>query len=93
MSRFNEWLVIKIINGVSTVWCAYFFAFLALLGFPYGSSSIPAYIAWTSQTFIQLTMLSIIMVGQKVMTEHHQTHHDMHSRLEKKLDSVLELNS
>ena len=83
MKRFNEWLAVKITNGVSTMLCAYVFAFIAVLGFPYGSTSIPQYVQWVSQTFIQLTMLSIIMVGQKVMTDHHEEH-------SKKLDQILE---
>jgi hypothetical protein len=82
MKHFNDWLALKITNGVATMSCAYLFAFIAILGFPYGSTSIPAYVQWLSQTFIQLTMLSIIMVGQKVMTDHHEDHAE-------KLDEVL----
>jgi hypothetical protein len=74
MENFNEWLALKITKGVATMWCAYIFAILAVLGFPYGSTSIPQYVQWFSQTFIQLTMLSIIMVGQDLLTKHHVKH-------------------
>jgi len=82
MKNFNEWLALSLTKGVATMWCAYLFAFLAILGFPYGSSALKDYIQWLSQTFIQLTMLSIIMVGQDIMTTHHEAHAD-------KLDEIL----
>jgi hypothetical protein len=58
--------------------CAYLFTALAVLGFPAHGSPLSAYIQWTSQTLIQLTMLSIIMVGQRVMEEKHQQRHHEH---------------
>ena len=67
MKKFNQWLAIKITNGVATMWCAYGFAVLAIIGFPYGSPDAKDYVTWISQTFIQLTLLSIIMVGQKLL--------------------------
>lgn len=50
------------------MWCAYAFAALALVALPQamhgGSLTI---VQWVSQTFLQLTLLSIIMVGQQVL--------------------------
>ncbi|HEY7900593.1 MAG TPA: hypothetical protein VIC25_05345 [Caulobacteraceae bacterium] len=66
-SGFNGWLALTITNGVGTMWCAYAFAVLALISLPdaikAGTASL---IAWIAQTFLQLVLLSIIMVGQKV---------------------------
>ena len=65
--RFNSWLAVKITNGVGTMWCAYAFAALALVGLPAalkpGGEGI---IAWIAQTFLQLVLLSIIIVGQNI---------------------------
>lgn len=47
------------------MWCAYFFVLLALFGFPENTNLIQ----WVSQTFIQLVMLSVIMVGQRIFDE------------------------
>ena len=67
---FNNWLAVKITNFVGTMWCAYAFTILALISLPdawkAGTSQL---ISWTAQTFLQLVLLSIIMVGQKVAAE------------------------
>jgi hypothetical protein len=76
MKRFNDWLAIKITSGVATMWCAYCFAVLAILGFPYSQMTPQLLVQWISQTFIQLTMLSIIMVGQNLQMKQSKTHHE-----------------
>ena len=64
---FNGWLAVTITNGVATMWCAYLFALLALISLPDAfKAGTAALIAWIAQTFLQLVLLSIIMVGQKV---------------------------
>jgi len=66
-TRFNGWLAVSITNIVGTMWCAYAFAGLALISFPAALRAGTApLIAWIAQTFLQLVLLSIIMVGQKV---------------------------
>lgn len=54
-------------NIVSTMWCAYAFTIIALIGLPNtikgGRSTL---IAWIAQIFLELVLLSIIMIGQKV---------------------------
>ena len=65
---FNKWLAVKLTTGVGTMWCAYAFALLAIVGFPVGATNPTVYVQWTSQTFIQLVMLSVIMVGQNVIS-------------------------
>jgi hypothetical protein len=67
---FNRWLAVKITNIVGTMWCAYAFAILALISLPQAiQSGTSALISWIAQTFLQLVLLSIIMVGQKVAAE------------------------
>ncbi len=67
LNGFNGWLAVKITNSVGTMWCAYAFAALALVSLPEAikGGTVPL-IAWIAQTFLQLVLLSIIMVGQKV---------------------------
>ena len=69
LGRFNAFLAVKITDAVGTMWCAYLFAALALVSLPDALKSTAALVAWTAQTFIQLVLLSIIIVGQKVAGE------------------------
>ena len=66
ISRFNQKIAIKITNAVRTMWCAYIFVAIALISLPAaiktGDSLV--IVAWVAQTFLQLVLLSIIMVGQ-----------------------------
>jgi hypothetical protein len=67
VSRFNRWLGVRITDGVGTMWCAYGFAVIALISLPQAiQGGVATLIAWIAQTFLQLVLLSIIMVGQKV---------------------------
>ena len=53
---------------VGTMWCAYAFAALALFVLPQAvGGGVLTLVQWLSQTFIQLVMLSVIMVGQNLM--------------------------
>jgi hypothetical protein len=67
-ARFNASLAVKITNGVGTMWCAYAFAALALVSLPdaVASHSAVTLVSWISQTFLQLVLLSIIIVGQNI---------------------------
>ena len=69
LTRFNTWLAIKVTNGVGTMWCAYAFAALALVSLPaaLASGNLIVIVSWISQTFLQLVLLSIIIVGQNVL--------------------------
>ena len=52
---------------VGTMWCAYAFAALALFVLPEAvGGGVLTLVQWLSQTFIQLVMLSVIMVGQNI---------------------------
>lgn len=64
---FNGWLAVKITNGVGTMWCAYVFTIITLISLPDAiNGGKGPIISWIAQTFLQLVLLSIIMVGQKV---------------------------
>jgi hypothetical protein len=69
-ARINKWLALKITKGVGTMWCAYAFAALAFVSLPAAimSRSPVVVVSWISQTFLQLVLLSIIMVGQQVLS-------------------------
>ena len=49
------------------MWCAYIFAGIALFGLPSAvRSGTGGIVQWVAQTFLQLVLLSIIIVGQNV---------------------------
>jgi len=66
---FNAKLAVVITHAVGTMACAYLFTLLAVAGLPAalapGGEGI---VAWIAQTFLQLVLLSIIMVGQSVQS-------------------------
>ena len=67
---FNGRLALIITGAVGTMWCAYVFALIAFISFPAalqgGTSTL---ISWIAQTFLQLVLLSVIMVGQRVAAQ------------------------
>lgn len=69
VARFNTWIAVKVTTGVGTMWCAYAFAVLALISLPaaIASGSAVTVVSWISQTFLQLVLLSVIIVGQNVL--------------------------
>ena len=64
---FNGKVALILTTVVGTMWCAYAFTLLALIALPSALGSPLTLIQWISQTFIQLTMLSVIMVGQNIL--------------------------
>ena len=71
LSIFNKKLAARITSMVSTMWCAYIFAAIALISLPGAikSGNTIVIVSWVAQTFLQLVLLSIIMVGQNVQSE------------------------
>jgi hypothetical protein len=67
---FNAKLALVITRSVGTMACAYLFAAIALISLPAALSSgqVIIIVAWIAQTFLQLVLLSIIMVGQTVQS-------------------------
>jgi hypothetical protein len=64
----NGKIALILTTAVGTMWCAYLFAVLALLVLPQAvHGGLLTLVQWISQTFIQLVMLSVIMVGQNIL--------------------------
>jgi hypothetical protein len=66
MQRFNAKLGLRVTVVVGTMWAAYLFTILALVSLPSAISSGNSIIivSWIAQTFLQLVLLPIIIVGQ-----------------------------
>jgi len=69
MGRFNQRLAVAITSRVGTMWTAYLFGLLALISLPaaLASRDVIIIVAWIAQTFLQLVLLPIIIVGQNVI--------------------------
>jgi len=83
-ARFNKWLAIKVTTGVGSMTCAYIFSLLALISLPailsafkvfhntfpnwLVKASLIALVSWIAQTYIQLVLLSVIIVGQNIQS-------------------------
>ena len=68
IGRLNARFGVFITVAVGTMWCAYIFTLLALVSLPAALKSHDQIIivAWIAQTFLQLVLLPIIIVGQNV---------------------------
>ena len=68
IGRINAKVGLKITLVVGTMWCAYLFTVLALVSAPsaFQSGDQLIIVAWIAQTFLQLVLLPIIIVGQNV---------------------------
>jgi hypothetical protein len=62
---------LAITQGVGTMWAAIAFASLALVSLPVAimSQDLIVIVAWIAQTFLQLVLLPIIMVGQRLQAD------------------------
>ena len=75
---FNGKIALGLTTAVGTMWCAYAFAVLALIVLPDAiAGGTLTLIQWVSQTFIQLVMLSVIMVGQNILSRASDKRADM----------------
>jgi len=73
VGRFNSRLAVLITKSVGTMWAAYVFVFIALISFPqawhaFTHGDTVTGIAWLSQSFLQLVLLPIIIVGQNIIS-------------------------
>jgi len=72
--RMNLRLGLFITRIVGTMWMAYAFGLLALSGLPQalqpGGVGI---VQWFAQTFLQLVLLSVILVGQNVQSDRQES--------------------
>ena len=106
--QINERLAVWVVDHVGTMGCAWLFAVIAIIALPeaWGETFANGFhplllVTWLSQSFLQLVLLSIIMVGQDVKMKKVQDHAvDLHSviytsmanhhvEIHRKLDAVL----
>jgi hypothetical protein len=65
----NAKIAVFLTNLVGSMWCAYAFAIIAFLGLrPALKPGGEGIVSWIAQTFLQLVLLSVIMVGQNVQS-------------------------
>ena len=71
IARINARVGVSITKAVGTMACAYIFTVIALISLPSAikTGSVIIIISWIAQTFLQLVLLSIIMVGQNVQAQ------------------------
>ena len=68
---------LSITTAVGTMWCAIAFAALACVSLPDAlRGTTKDLIAWIAQTFLQLVLLSVIMVGQRLQAAKVADHHE-----------------
>lgn len=67
IQRFNRRAAIVTTKVVGTMWCAYFFAAFDILALPTAvRQGLYGVVQWTASFFLQLVLLSVIMVGQNI---------------------------
>ena len=71
LKLFNKKLAVWVTERVGTMWCAYAFCLLALISLPEALASEDPLkiVSWAAQTFLQLVLLPIIIVGQNIQSE------------------------
>lgn len=71
LGRFNMFVALLITKSVGSMWCAYVFAIIACISLPAAikSGDPIVIVGWIAQTFLQLVLLPIIIVGQNVQAE------------------------
>ena len=67
----NKKVALFITEKVGTMTCAYLFALIALISLPEAllSEDPLEIVSWIAETFLQLVLLSIIIVGQNIQSE------------------------
>jgi len=73
VGQFNNRVAVTITRLVGTMWAAYLFCLIALVSFPQALQALfrgdrVTAISWLSQSFLQLVLLPIIIVGQNVIS-------------------------
>jgi hypothetical protein len=70
VARINTRVALWVTRVVGSMWCAYAFGIMDLFSLPDAiRGGAATLIAWIAQTFLQLVLLSIIMVGQNVQAD------------------------
>jgi hypothetical protein len=73
LGQFNSRLAVLITRSVGTMWAAYVFVLIGLVSLPQAFNAFihgdtVTGVAWLSQSFLQLVLLPIIIVGQNVIS-------------------------
>ena len=73
VGRFNDFLAVVVTRSVGSMWAAYLFVLIALVSFPQALNAFlngdaVTGVAWLSQSFLQLVLLPILLVGQRVIS-------------------------
>ncbi|MEO0024165.1 MAG: hypothetical protein RL196_606 [Actinomycetota bacterium] len=71
ITKFNNRLGFRITKSVGTMWAAYLFFALSLVSLPsvLQTGNAVIIVGWIAQTFLQLVLLPIIIVGQNIQAE------------------------
>jgi hypothetical protein len=69
--RLNARVGLGITLVVGTMWCAYLFTAIALVSAPsaFSSGDLLIIVSWIAQTFLQLVLLPVIIVGQNIQAK------------------------
>jgi len=99
IQKFNKKLGLAITGSVGTMWAAYAFFALTLVSLPAALQSGNAIIivSWVAQTFLQLVLLPVIIVGQNIQAESSEkraiaTYEDATAILEEAKEIQMHLN-
>ncbi len=67
----NERIGLVITKSVGSMWAAYLFACLSLISLPaaIASGNTLTMVSWVAQTFLQLVLLPVIIVGQNIQAK------------------------
>ena len=73
VGQFNSRLAVLITKSVGTMWAAYLFVLIGLVSLPQAFHAFihgdtVTGVSWLSQSFLQLVLLPIIIVGQNVIS-------------------------
>ncbi len=73
IGKFNSRVAVLITKSVGTMWAAYLFILIGLVSLPQAWNAFihgdtVTGVAWLSQSFLQLVLLPIIIVGQNVIS-------------------------
>ncbi|MHB8588371.1 MAG: hypothetical protein ACYDA0_05910 [Candidatus Dormibacteraceae bacterium] len=73
IGQFNSRLAVLITKSVGTMWAAYLFMLIGLVSLPQAwhafiRGDTVTGVAWLSQSFLQLVLLPIIIVGQNIIS-------------------------
>lgn len=88
-------VAVFITSIIGTMWCAIAFTLIALVSLPDairgGKATI---ISWIAQTFLQLVLLSVIMVGQNLQNKHSEARansdFDVNVKAELEIETILQ---